>query len=148
MRATSTLRACTALVVACFVLVVAPMPSSAANPQTEQVAQFKQMLGQLDTKDTTNAAELDRKMAHKWLDEAEVLVANGDEKAAKRRLTRVEFALDLIRAEVNAAQIRKLAEKQEAAAHNAPDTKAKLQAEVEKLRKKKAELQSELSQLQ
>lgn len=119
-----------------------------ADDSADQIAQFQTMLEQQAQLDTTNAAAADRELTQKWLKEAEVLRANGDDEAASRRLRRVEFALDLIRAMVAAADIRTAAEAQEAAAYNAPQTVEALQDEVDVLKKKRADLQKELQTLQ
>lgn len=122
--------------------------SAFADESAEQIQQYQTMLDQQTQLDTTNAAATDRELAQKWLKEAEVLRANGDDEAASRRLRRVEFTLDLIRAMVAAAEIRVAAETQEAAAYNAPQTVKALQDEVDALKKKRADLQKELQTLQ
>lgn len=127
-------------------LVWAPATTAFAN-DSAQIEQLRAMLDEQDTLDTTGAVKVDRDQARQWLQEAEVLVANGKSKLATQRLRRVEFAVELVTALVAAAQIRQAADAQEAAAYTAPEQLAKLQADVEALRKQKAELQTELNQL-
>lgn len=117
-----------------------------ANPN-EQIDQLRTMLDEQDQLDQNDAALKDRQMARKWLEEAEVLAANGKEDAAKRRIKRVEFAVELVTALVAAALVRQKAEEQEAAAFGAPETVERLQDEVDALKKRKTELQQELSKL-
>ena len=129
-----------------FSLALLSAPPAWAN-QTEQIEQLRAMLDQQDELDTEDAAKQDRELARKWLQEAEILVANGKRDQAKRRLRRAEFAVELVTALVAAAVIQQKAEEQEAAAYSAPETKAQLEEEVEKLRAQKAELQAELQKL-
>lgn len=119
-----------------------------ADEAQDQIAQYRKMLDQQAEADVSGVASQDRQQAAKWLKEAEVLLANGDDEAAGRRLRRVEFSLDLIRAMVASAEIRMTAESQEASAFKAPKLLEQLQTEVDELRKKRAELQSELQKLQ
>lgn len=133
----------TLLFVACLVL----LPATVFANETAQVEQFRAMLDEQDALDTGNAAQKDRAEARQWLQEAEVLVANGKTKVAKQRLRRVEFAVELVTALVAAAQIRQAADAQEAAAYTAPEQLSKLQQDVEALRKQKTALQTELNQL-
>ena len=121
--------------------------STASASQAEQIAQLRAMLDEQDGLDEKNAAQTDRDLARKWLQEAEVLVANGKKDAAKRRLRRVEFAVELVTSLVAAAVIRQKAEEQEAYAYTAPEQLEALQDDVDALKKKKAELQAELQQL-
>lgn len=127
-------------------LLVAPLSSVSANP-TAQIEQLRAMLDQQDELDTAGAATTDRQLARKWLQEAEILVANGKEDAAKRRLRRAEFAVELVTAMVASAVIRQKAEEQEAYAHTAPEQTEEMRADVERLRERKAELQRELQTL-
>lgn len=138
----------TRLIVIAFALslVLIPMTTASAN-ESEQIEQFRAMLDEQDALDTSGAASKDRQLAREWLQEAEVLVANGKEKAARQRLRRVEFAVELVSNLVAAALIRQKAEEQEASAFGAPDTAEQLQLEVEQLRKQKTALQTELSKL-
>lgn len=129
-----------------IVLVASPLQSAWANP-SEQIEQLRAMLDEQDELDQKDAAVKDRQMARKWLEEAQVLLANGKDDAAKRRIKRVEFAVELVTALVAAALVRQKAEEQEAAAYGAPETVEQLRADVEKLRQQKTELQRELSQL-
>ncbi len=117
---------------------------ASAEEQERQVQQFEAMLAKQAELDTQGAAAKDRAMAEKWLKEAKVLLANGDEEAAAKRLRRVEFAVDLIRALVAASEIRKAAEEQEAAAYKAPERLSELQDELDALKKRRAELQRKL----
>lgn len=126
--------------------VAMPVISVSAN-ETEQIQQLGTMLDEQDTLDAADAAKKDRQLARQWLQEAEVLLANGKNEAAKRRLRRVEFAVELVTALVAAALIRQKAEEQEASAYTAPEQMEQLQTDVDNLRKKKTELQTELSQL-
>lgn len=119
-----------------------------ADESQEQISQYRAMLTEQDALDTKNVAEQDRQLAAKWLQEAEVLLASGDDDAADKRLRRVEFAIDLIRAMVASAEIRNAAEAQEAAAFKGPELLEELQAEVDALKKKRADLEQELRKLQ
>ncbi len=119
-----------------------------ADENQEQITQYRTMLSEQDALDAKNVAQQDRQLAAKWLQEAEVLLANGDGDAADKRLRRVEFAIDLIRAMVASADIRTAAEAQEAAAFKGPELLEQLQAEVDALKTKRADLQQELRKLQ
>jgi hypothetical protein len=122
-------------------------PAFAAEPDQATVEQYQTELEEYRGAKGADAAKKDIEMVQKWLDEAAVLVANGDDGAAKRRLKRVEFGLDLVRAIVAAEQVRMAAEEQEAAAYTAPETSAKLKAEIEKLLEQKQQLQNDLAKL-
>lgn len=122
-------------------------PNTYANETEQQITQFRTMLEKHAQEDTAGATTADREMAMTWLKEAELLQANGDREAAKRRLRRVEASLDLIRALSATMGLRAAAEEQEAAAHKAPETLAALKAEIEELQRKKQELQRELQTL-
>ena len=119
-----------------------------ADESQEQISQYRAMLTEQDALDTKNVADQDRQLAAKWLQEAEVLLASGDDDAADKRLRRVEFAIDLIRAMVASAEIRNAAEAQEAAAFKGPELLEELQVEVDALKKKRADLEQELRKLQ
>ena len=127
-------------------LVTTPLANAWANP-TEQIEQLRTMLDEQDALDQKDAALKDRQMARKWLEEAQVLQANGKDDAAKRRIKRVEFAVELVTALVAAGLVRQRAEEQESAAYGAPDTVETLRADVERLRQEKSDLQRELAQL-
>lgn len=122
-------------------------PNIYANETQQQITQFRTMLEKHAEEDKTGATTADREMAMTWLKEAELLQANGDREAAKRRLRRVEASLDLIRALSATMGLRAAAEEQEAAAHKAPETLAALKAEIEELQRKKQTLQRELETL-
>lgn len=115
-----------------------------AEEEERKVQQFEAMLAKQAELDSQGAAAKDRAMAEKWLKEAKVLLANGDDEAAAKRLRRVEFAIDLIRALVAASEIRTAAEEQEAAAYKAPERLSELQDELDALKKRKLELQRQL----
>lgn len=117
------------------------------NDAQVQIEQFKTMLETVAESDTTGAVAEDRALVSKWLKEAEVLLANGDRDAAKKRLRRVELGMELVRALTATVEIRAAADEQEAAAHRAPETIAKLKQEVEALQRRKTELERELQQL-
>jgi hypothetical protein len=122
-------------------------PNIYANETQQQITQFRTMLEKHAEEDKTGSTTADREMAMTWLKEAELLQANGDREAAKRRLRRVEASLDLIRALSATMGLRAAAEEQEAAAHKAPETLAALKAEIEELQRKKQTLQRELETL-
>ncbi len=127
-------------------LTLLPLGHATAT-EVEQIQQFAAMLDEQDALDTAGAAKTDRQLTRQWLQEAEVLVANGKKEAAKHRLRRVEFALELVTALVGAALIRQKAEEQEASAYTAPEQLEALQLDVDNLRKRRTELQTELQQL-
>lgn len=128
-------------------LVGVAAPVAFAAPSGQEIAQLEAMLEAQAELDTAGVATKDRQTAAKWLQEAKVLLANGDEDQAARRLKRVAAALDLIRAMVSASIVRQQAEEQEAAAYQAPDTMAELRAEVESLQQQRDQLQRELLRL-
>lgn len=142
----STHRRILSIVLASAMFFGSTLPAWAANPN-EQIEQLRTMLDAQDALDEADAALKDRQVARKWLEEAELLAANGKEDAAKRRIRRAEFAVELVTALVAAALVRQKAEAQEAAAHGAPETVAALQQEVETLRAKRDQLQTELQKL-
>ena len=133
-------------VLLCASLVLGSVAPVWAN-EAEQIEQLRAMLDEQDALDKDGAAATDRKLAREWLQEAEVLVANGKKDPARKRIRRVEFAVELVTALVAAALTRKAAEEQEASAFTAPEQLEQLRLEVEKLRKQKAELATELRQL-
>lgn len=122
-------------------------PIAAAEPDQAMVEQYRTELQEYQQAVGADAASKDIEMVSKWIEEAEVLIAGGNEGAAKRRLKRVEFGLDMVRAIVAAEQVRLAAEEQETAAYSAPETAAKLEADIEKLQNEKSELQAELQRL-
>lgn len=129
------------------VTVATTLSAFAAEPSQATIEQYKAELQEYRQAEQADAASKDIEMVGKWLEEAEVLMANGDEGAAKRRLKRVEFGLDLVRALVAAEQVRAAAEEQEAAAYTAPETTEKLKKEIDQLQQDKERLQQELQKL-
>ncbi len=121
--------------------------SAFAAPTQQEIDQYKEMLKTQAEADSKNVSAADRAMAKKWLKEAEVLLANGEDEAATRRLQRVEFALDLIRAMVAASEIRAAAEQQEAEANKGPERTNELKKEIQQLQKRLGDLQRELQTL-
>ena len=128
---------------ALFAVLLLPGTAFADSGQ-KKIEQFRVMLITQGEADTANVAAKDRAMTEKWLKEAEVLLANGKVDAATRRLRRVEFALDLIRAMVTSSNYRILAEEQEAASYAAPDQIAALEQSIKELQKRKVELERRL----
>lgn len=129
-------------------LLLVATPDSARATETQQIEQLRTMLDEQDALDSKDAAKKDRQLARQWLQEAEILVANGKRDAAARRLRRAEFAVELVTALVAGAVVRQKAEEQEAAAHTAPEQVEALQDEVDALRRRLSELQAELKQLE
>ncbi len=120
-----------------------------ANPTAryrQQIEQFKTMLAEQGNADSSGVAEKDRSLTDKWLQEAEVLLANGNADATGRRLRRVEYALDMIRVMVASANIDTLAEQQEVSFHNLNEQIKSLETEITQLQQKKTQLEKELQQ--
>jgi hypothetical protein len=113
----------------------------------QQIEQFKQMLDEQAQADSRNLSAQDRAQALTWLQEAEVLLANGRQEAASRRLRRVEYAVDLVRAMVAAGTIDTLAERQEAYYHTAQQQIAQFEAEIQDISRKKDNMERELQRL-
>ncbi|MFU8805395.1 MAG: hypothetical protein ACNA8W_16400, partial [Bradymonadaceae bacterium] len=112
-----------------------------------QIQQFKQMLQEQAEADEKNTTERDRAQTEAWIQEAEVLLANGRHEAVTRRLRRVEYSLDLIRAMLGAENIDALAEGQEAYYHTSREQIAQFEAEIQDMQRKKASLEQELQRL-
>ena len=113
----------------------------------QQIEQFKEMLQEQAEADENNLTEKDRAQTEAWIQEAEVLLANGRHEAVSRRLRRVEYSLDLIRALNGAVNIDTLAERQEAYFHTSKERIAQFEAEMRELQQKKANLERELERL-
>ena len=94
------------------------------------------------------AASKDIERTREWLENAKVLLAKGNGEAASKYLRRVKFSLDLITALVQSGSIQKAADDQEEAYYKAKDKQIpELEAEIQKLKDKKKELERELSKL-
>jgi len=118
-----------------------------ANPTAryrQQIEQFKTMLEEQGQADTSGVTQKDRALTDKWIQEAEVLLANGNADATGRRLRRVEYALDMIRAMVAAANIDTLAEQQEVNFHGVQEQIDALEKEISQMQGRKSELEQEL----
>lgn len=113
----------------------------------QQIQQFKQMLEEQAEADERNLTERDRAQTSAWLQEAEVLLANGRTEQAARRLRRVEYSLDLIRAMVGAATIDTLADRQEAYYHTSKEQILQFEREIQELSAKARSLETELTRL-
>ncbi|MBA2665289.1 MAG: hypothetical protein H0U74_23575 [Bradymonadaceae bacterium] len=121
-----------------------------ANPAArykQQIEQFKTMLEEQKQADTKGVSEKDRALTEKWLQESEVLLANGNGEATGRRLRRVEYALDLIRAMVAASNIDALAQQQEENFHSSGEQINAFEVEITELQRKKETLNQELQRV-
>lgn len=140
------------LVTVAFVLLsmfalAAPVSANATARYKQQIEQFQAMLDEQAGADAKNLTEKDRALTQKWLQEAEVLLANGNHEAVAHRVRRVEYALDLIRAMVTAANIDATAERQEEYFYTSREQIKELDAEIEELQARKAQLTQELQRL-
>ncbi|QDG54585.1 hypothetical protein FIV42_28720 [Persicimonas caeni] len=138
------------LLLFCFlsVGVASPAFASANERYKEQAAQFEKMLDKQAGAPGADAAAKDIERTRQWLENANVLLAKGNEEAAAKYLRRVKFSLDLITALVQAGNIQKAADDQEEAFYKAKEKQIpELEADVQKLKDKKKELQQELSKL-
>ncbi len=118
-----------------------------ANPTAryrQQIEQFKTMLQEQGAADASGVSQKDRALTDKWIQEAEVLLANGNSDATGRRLRRVEYALDMIRAIVASANIDTLAEQQEVSFHSLNEQIKTLESEITQMQQKKAGLEKDL----
>lgn len=150
MRFSGSSRWLVSLLLFCFVVVGAASPAfaSANERYKEQAAQFEKMLDKQAGAPGADAATKDIERTRQWLENAKVLLAKGDEKAAARLLERVELSLELIRALTTAGQIQQAADEQEEAFYKAKEKQIpELEADVQKLKDQKKELQQELSKL-
>lgn len=115
----------------------------------KQVDQFSQILEKQAERDKEGVAQKDREQARQWLESAEVLLANGDDKQAKRMLKRVEFSITMMDAMIAAEEIERLADRQEEAYFKAKEEQIpRLKKQIEELEKERDELNDELEQLQ
>ncbi len=114
----------------------------------QQAEQFQKMLDQAASNNGAEAAQKDIDQARKWLEDANVLLAKGDDEAASNLLRRVKFCVELVNHMVSAGNIQHAADEQEAAYYGAKDDRIpELEAEVEELKERKKELQSQLDKL-
>lgn len=122
--------------------------AGATEQYQKQAAQFEKMLDKQASAAGADAASEDIERTRKWLDNAKVLLAKGNDEAASRLLRRVKFSLELVTALVQAGSIQKAADDQEEAYYKAKEKQIpELEAEIQKLEDKKKELNSELQQL-
>jgi phage shock protein A len=95
-----------------------------------------------------DAARQDIERTRQWLDNANVLLAKGNEGAAAKYLNRVKVSLDLIAALVQAGNIQKAADDQEEAYYKAKETQIpELEADIQELQDQKKELGQALNKL-
>lgn len=130
-----------------FAGILAMSEPAYANPTAryrQQIEQFKTMLEEQGEADISGVTQKDRALTDKWIQEAEVLLANGNSDATGRRLRRVEYALDMIRAMVASANIDALAEQQEVSFHSLNEQIKNLESEITEMQQKKAGLEKEL----
>ena len=118
-----------------------------AERSRQQIGEFRAQLEELETTDRKAVASRDIEMVEGWLQESEVLLANGQQEAVSMRIRRVEYGLDMIRAMVQAGNIDASAESQEERYHQAQAEIEELQSEISALERRKAELQSELDRV-
>lgn len=119
-----------------------------ASPRAQyqtQIKQFQEMLQEQEGQDHRKVAATDIALTRQWLEQAEVLLAHGDQDAAARRLRLAEKSLDLVRALVVAAVIDIAAEKQEIAAQKAQGQLQELTDQLGQLARREAELKDELA---
>ncbi|RDV39116.1 hypothetical protein DV096_00660 [Bradymonadaceae bacterium TMQ3] len=113
----------------------------------QQIGEFRAQLEELESSDRKEVASRDVEMIEGWLQEAEVLLANGQQEAVTMRMRRVEYGLDMVRALVQAGNIDASAESQEERYHQARAEIEELQSEISALERRKAELQEELNRV-
>ncbi len=138
------------LLLLCFLTVgvASPAFASANERYKKQAAQFEKMLDKQASASGADAAAQDIERTRQWLENAKVLLAKGNDSAASKYLRRVKFSLDLITASVRAGSIQEAADDQEEAFYKAKETQIpELEAEIQKLKDKKKDLQQELERL-
>lgn len=140
------------LVTVAFVLLsmfalAAPVSANATARYKQQIEQFQATLEERAATDIKNITEKDRALTQKWLQEAEVLLANGKHEAVAHRVRRIEYALDLIQAMLHTADLDATAESQEEAFYTAREEIKRLDTEIEELQARKAQLTQELQRL-
>src|SRR5690554_3495466 len=127
-------------VMAAVMLVAQLKFANNAERSRQQIGEFRAQLEELETTDRKAVASRDIEMVEGWLQESEVLLANGQQEAVSMRIRRVEYGLDMIRAMVQAGNIDASAESQEERYHQAQAEIEKLQSEISALERRKAEL--------
>lgn len=138
-----------AVVLGVALALAAPSFADNGGKYSQQVDQFSQILEQQAERDQEGVATKDRERAQQWLENVEVLLANGDERKAKRLLKQVEFAITMMDAMITAEEIERLADRQEEAYFKAKEEQLpKLKKEIEKLEAERKKLENELEQLQ
>lgn len=146
---TSTRAAVAAVVFGLALALAAPTFAGNGGKFGKQIDQFSQILDKQAERDKDGVAQKDRERTRQWLDNVEVLVANGDERAAKRVLKQAEFAITMMDAMIAADEIERLADRQEEAYFKAKEEQIpRLNKEIEKLEDERKTLRNELEQLQ
>ena len=146
---TSTRVAVAALVFGLALALAAPTFADNGDRFSKQVSQFSQILDQQAERDKDGVAQKDRERTRQWLDNVEVLLANRDDKEAKRVLKQVELSIEMMREMIEAQRIKRLADRQEEAYFRAKEEQIpKLKKEIEKLEDERKTLRNELEQLQ
>ncbi|MFP4598277.1 MAG: hypothetical protein ACLFVJ_08495, partial [Persicimonas sp.] len=80
-------------------LALGSLSSAFAGPTErykQQAEQFEKMLDQAGSTEGAEAAQEDIELARKWLEDANVLLAKGDDEAASNLLRRVKVSVDLV----------------------------------------------------
>ncbi|MGM0558799.1 MAG: hypothetical protein ACQEVA_20600 [Myxococcota bacterium] len=138
-----------AVVLGLALAIAAPSFADNGGKYSQQVDQFSQILQQQAERDKEDVATKDRERVQTWLENVEVLLANGNEGKAKRLLKQVEFAITMMDEMITAKEIERLADRQEEAYFKAEEEQIpKLKKEIEKLEDERKELEDELEQLQ
>ncbi|RAL23692.1 hypothetical protein DL240_05910 [Lujinxingia litoralis] len=118
-----------------------------AERSRQQIGEFRSQLEELEASDRKQAATRDIEMIEGWLQESEVLLANGQQETVTMRMRRVEYGLDMVRAMIQAGNIDASAEGQEERYHQARAEIEELQSEIGALEGRKAELEAELARV-
>ena len=137
------------LVLGLALLVANPGFADSEDKLRKQAEQFAKILDKQAQRDKSGVATKDRQKAKEWVENVEVLLANGEEAQAKRMLKRVEFAVTMMDSMITAEEIERLADKQEEAYYQAKEEQIpELEKELESLKDEQKKLQQELEQLQ
>ncbi len=132
----------------CALLVAAPFAQAddASGPE-QQVAQLRAQLESLET-DAINAdAAEEFRQASTWLEEADQLASGGARSGVEQRIRRVDHAIDLLEALIQANRIINSIDSQRQSYENSKRQVESLKKEIERMERQKQEQKQELERI-
>lgn len=141
-------RLMSALLAGVFVLSSASAAfAGAADRYLEQIAQHRASLQKHAEADLDKKASEEIDDVSKWLDEAEAAARRGDIPTARKRVKRAEYGLMLVHELVQVSGLSASVKKQKRIGEDATKEVAKMEKEIEALKKKKTDLKQQLDTL-